>query len=261
MKVGLLHHSAFRAMWDDLVARTAALAAGEDRDDRDLQEARDLGYLLFRAVALHARFENLVLFPALDEVRGDPGFTAEGADRHDHEAREMNALLDRFDRALAEPPGERTAALRALAAACSRSREGQLAHLDHEEDRYLPVLAGLDAGRHVAMIRDAYHMCILERPHLIGVLASYMPVENTLSLIDSLLHAVEPDSDDWRRLTAAMREHLTPEQWLRVVRRYEDVLPTSLMVAPAAPGGASLAAAARALHEAAPVERIEIPRE
>jgi glutathione S-transferase len=107
MKVGRLHHSGFRGMWDDLTTRTSALAAAEDRDNESLQEARDLCYLLFRAVSLHAKFENLVLFPALDTATGNGSFTAEGVSQHDHEASEMNALLERFDRALAEEPGAR----------------------------------------------------------------------------------------------------------------------------------------------------------
>jgi hypothetical protein len=109
------------------------------------------------------------------------------------------------------------------------------------------------------MLKGAYEMCILERPHLIGVLASYMPIENTLSLLDSLLHAVEPDSDEWRRLLTEMHRYLSAEQWLRVVRRFEDVVPTSLMVVPPDHRRGAIGSAARALHAAAPVDRIEIP--
>jgi glutathione S-transferase len=260
MKVGRLHHSGFRGMWNDLLARLAALVTGEDRDNEGLQEARDLCYLLFRSVALHAKFENLILFPALDAAKGDSCFTAEGTEQHDHEVQQMNSLLDGFDRALREEPCKRRATLAGLAAACARSREGQFSHLEYEEAHFLPVLAGLDVGQHIAMLREAYEMCILERPHLIGVLASYMPIENTLSLLDSLLHAVEPDSDEWRSLLCAMHECLSAEQWLRVVRRFEDILPTSLMVVPARRHGGTIGSAARSLHAAAPVGRIEIPR-
>ena len=260
MKVGRLHHSGFRGMWNDLIARTSAMADGEDRDNEALQEARDLCYLLFRAVALHAKFENLVLFPALDAARNDPRFTAEGAEQHDHEVEEMNALLDRFDRTLNEKPGRRLVALTGLAEACARSREGQFAHLDFEEAEFMPVLAELEVDQHMAMLKGAYEMCILERPFLIGVLASYMPVEDVLSLLDSLLHAVGPDSPQWRTLLGAMHDYLNTEQWLRVVRRYEDVLPTSLMVVPSGHGGGTIGSAARALHAAAPVDCIEIPR-
>ena len=112
----------------------------------------------------------------------------------------------------------------------------------------MPVLNGLEVDQHLEMLRGAYEMCILERPFLIGVLASYMPIENTLSLLDSLLHAVEPDSPEWRNLLHAMHEYLGPEQWLRVVRRFEDVLPTSLMVVPSAHRRGTIGAAASALQ-------------
>jgi hypothetical protein len=102
-------------------------------------------------------------------------------------------------------------------------------------------------------------MCILERPHLIGVLASYMQIESILSLLDSLLHAVDPDSEQWRLLLTEMHRYLNPEQWLRVVRRFEDVLPNSLMVIPSAHRRGTIGSAARALHAAAPVDRITIP--
>lgn len=260
MKVGRLHHSGFRGMWNDLVERSSSLSAGEDRDNAELQKARDLCFLLFRAVSLHAKFENFVLFPALDTARGDASFTAAGADQHDHEVGEMNALLDRFDRVLAREPGERTAALNELAAETIRNRKGQFAHLDFEEATFMPVLAELPLEQHLAMLRGAYEMCILERPHLIGVLASYMPVENVLSLLDSLLHAVEPDSPQWGTLLGEIHAYLAPETWMRVVRRFEDVLPVSLMLSPGGQRHGELGAAARALHAAVPVERIEIPR-
>jgi glutathione S-transferase/hemerythrin-like domain-containing protein len=260
MKVGRLHHSGFRGMWNDLTARVSAVAAGDDRDNEGLQEARDLCYLLFRALSLHAKFENLVLFPALDAATGNPEFTAEGVAQHDHEEGEMNALLERFDRALGAEPGDRAKHLTDLAAACERVKEGQFAHLDFEESTFLPVLAELDVKQHLEMLEGAYEMCILERPHLIGVLASYMPIENTLSLLDSLLYAVETDSDQWRLLLTELHRYLKPEQWLRVVQRYEDELPTSLMFRPSRHGGGSIGSAARALHAAAPVDRIEIPK-
>ena len=97
--------------------------------------------------------------------------------------------------------------------------------------------------------------------HLIGVLASFMPIENTLSLLDSLLYAVEPDSEQWRLLLTEMHRYLSAEQWLRVARRFEDALPTSLMVVPSEHRSATIGSAARALHAAVPVERIEIPSE
>jgi hypothetical protein len=261
MKVGRLHHSGFRGMWNDLVARTASIAAGEDRDNEALQEAQDLCYLLCRAVALHAKFENLVLFPALDAAKDDPGFTADAIDQHDHEAGEMNSLLEHFDRALSQTPGSRQDTLTGLASACDHSRQGQFEHLEFEEANFLPVLAELEVDQHLEMLRGAYEMCILERPHLIGVLASYMPIENTLSLLDSLLQAVEPDSEQWRLLLYSMHSYLSTEQWLKVVRRFEDVLPTSLMVVPSEQRRETISSAARALQATAPVERIEIPRE
>lgn len=259
MKVGRLHHSGFRAMWDDVVSRTAAIAAGSDRDNADLQEARDLCYLLFRAVALHAKLENLLLFPTLDEAVKDPGFTAGAVDQHDHEEGEMNSLLDHFDRVLNHEPGSREQALEDLAAACAALREGQFAHFDYEETNFLPVLADLELEQHLEMLRGAYEMCILERPHLIGVLASYMPIENTLSLLDSLLSAVAPDSDHWRDLVTEMHRYLTAEQWLRVTRRFEDVLPTTLLVVPSGHRRPSIGETARALQAASPIGRIEIP--
>jgi glutathione S-transferase len=259
MKVGRLHHSGFRAMWEDVIDRTTNIAARKDSGNDDLQEARDLCYLLFRAVALHAKFENLVLFPALDAAKKDPDFTAEAVDQHDHEEGEMNTLLDHFDRALSEEPGSRQQILRDLASACIRLRDGQFAHFDFEETNFLPVLAELEVAEHLEMLRGAYQMCILERPHLIGVLAAYMPIENTLSLLDSLLRAVEPDSEQWRLLLTEMHRSLDAEQWLRVVRRFEDDLPTSLMVVPSGHRRRTIGEVARSLHEAVPIDRLEIP--
>jgi glutathione S-transferase len=259
MKVGRLHHSGFRAMWDDVVTRVSTVASGTDRDNHDLQEARDLCYLLFRAVALHAKFENLILFPALDAARGEPGFTAEAVDQHDHEEEEMNSLLEQFDRALDDEPGSRDATLQDLELACRRLREGQFAHFDYEESHFMPVLAELEVEQHLEMLRGAYEMCILERPHLIGVMTSYMPIENTLSLLDSLLQAVEPESEQWRKLLSEMQRFLNAEQWLRVVRRFEEVLPTSLLVFPSGHRRQSISDAARALEHAAPVDHLEIP--
>lgn len=259
MKVGRLHHSGFRAMWDDVVARTKTIAGADDQDNHDLQEARDLCYLLFRAVALHAKFENLILFPALDAAQKDPGFTVDAIGQHDHEEAEMNSLLEYFDRALNQAPGARHQTLRDLASACAHLRDGQFAHFDYEEANFLPVLAELEVEQHVEMLRGAYEMCILERPHLIGVLASYMPIENTLSLLDSLLSAVESDSEQWRTLLTEMHRSLIPEQWLRVVRRFEDVLPTTLMVVPAGHRRQSIGEAALAIQAAVPVDRLEIP--
>ena len=259
MKVGRLHHSGFRGMWNDVIARTSTIAASEDRDNQALQEARDLCYLLFRAVALHAKFENLLLFPTLDTAKGDPTFTAEAVGQHDHEEEAMNSLLEYFDRALSEGPGSREQTLKDLASSCERLREGQFAHFDYEETNFLPVLAELEVEQHLEMLKGAYEMCILERPHLIGVLASYMPIENTLSLLDSLLHAVEPDSEQWRDLLSEMHSSLSTDNWLRVVRRFEDALPTSLMVVPSGHRREPIGSAARALHAAAPVDRLEIP--
>ena len=54
--------------------------------------------------------------------------------------------------------------------------------------------------------------------------------------------------------------YLTPEQWLKVARRFEESLPTSLMVVPAGSRRGSLAATARELQAASPVDRIEIPK-
>lgn len=260
MKVGRLHHSGFRAMWHDLVARTSDLVSADDTSNDALQEARDLCFLLFRAVSLHAKFENLVLFPTLDAAQDNPDFTAEALDQHDHEEAAMNSLLGLFDRALGEPLGRRGETLAALAATCEQLRRGQFAHLDLEEARFLPILAELEVEQHLDMLRGAYEMCILERPHLIGVLTSYMPIEDVLSLLDSLLHAVEPDSEQWRLLLTEIHGHLSGEQWLKVVRRFEDVLPTSLMVAPSGHRRGAIGAAARALQAAAPVDRIQIPR-
>jgi hypothetical protein len=259
MKVGRLHHSGFRAMWNDVIAITSAIAGGDDRDNVALEEARSLCYLLFRAVALHAKFENLLLFPALDAAKDDPTFTADAVGQHDHEEEEMNSLLERFDRALSEKPGSRHQTLKDLASASARLRDGQFAHFDYEETYFMPVLAELDLEQHLEMLRGAYEMCILERPHLIGVLASYMPIENTLSLLDSLLQAVEPDSDQWRDLLTEMHRSLNAEQWLRVARRFEDDLPTSLLVVPPGHRRQSIPEVARALHAAVPIDRLEIP--
>jgi hypothetical protein len=60
-------------------------------------------------------------------------------------------------------------------------------------------------------------------------------------------------------LLYAMHASLNAEQWLKVVRRFEDVLPVSLMVIPPERRRCTLGEAARALQAAAPVARIEIP--
>jgi hypothetical protein len=73
------------------------------------------------------------------------------------------------------------------------------------------------------------------------------------------MHAVEPDSDQWRILLTEMHRSLSAEQWLRVVRRFEDVLPTSLMVVPSGHRRQTIGEMARALQEAVPVDRLEIP--
>jgi len=146
-----------------------------------------------------------------------------------------------------------------LASTCFRLRENQFAHFDYEEANFLPVLAELEVERHLEMLRGAYQMCILERPHLIGVLASYMPIENALSLLDSLLQAVEPDSDQWRILLTEIHRSLNAEQWLRLVRRFEDVLPNSLLMVPSGHRRQSIGEIACALHAAVPVDRLEIP--
>lgn len=67
-------------------------------------------------------------------------------------------------------------------------------------------------------------------------------------------------TEEWRRLLVATHGLATAERWLRVVRRFEDVLPTSLMVVPSGHRRQKLGSAAQALREAAPVDRIEIPR-
>jgi hypothetical protein len=258
MKVGRLHHSAFRAMWSDLVDRTAALARAEDRDNTPLGEARALCYILFRSIALHGKFENRVLFPALDAAKGTPDFTQAAVEQHRHEAGQMNELLARFDTLLAKPVREREAGFVQLASACSSGREAFFEHLAYEEEHFMPVLAELEVEQHLDLLKQAYEMCIVERPHLIGPLTSYMPIEDTLSLLDSLLHAVQPQSEQWHLLMRAMHHYLAPEQWLRVIRRFEDALPTSLMVLPSGAKRHSLLAAAEALDQAAPIDRIEI---
>jgi hypothetical protein len=57
-----------------------------------------------------------------------------------------------------------------------------------------------------------------------------------------------------------MHRFLSPVQWLSVVRRFEDVLPTSLIVIPSGHRRGTIGSAARALHATAPVDRIEIPK-
>jgi glutathione S-transferase len=259
MKVGRLHHSGFRSMWNDLLVRVKSIASHDDQGNEQLQEARSLCYLLFRAVALHGKFENLLLFPALNAAKDDLAFTEAAIAQHSHEASEMNALLDRFGATLAEPPGQRAKALAALVSTCEQGRQAFFEHLDYEEENFMPVLSGLEPEQHIQLLRNAYEMCLKERPFLIGVLTSYMPIENTLSLIDSMLHVVEPGSEQWHLLLRAMHRSLSAEQWLRVVRRFEDVIPTSLMVVPSGHRRDSLAAAARLVHEAVPVDKIDIP--
>ena len=71
--------------------------------------------------------------------------------------------------------------------------------------------------------------------------------------------AVEPDSEQWRLLLTEMHRSLDAEQWLRVVRRFEDDLPTSLMVVPSGHRRRTIGEVARSLHEAVPIDRLEIP--
>ena len=259
MKVGRLHHSGFRGMWNDLFDRMKSIASSEDRGSQPLQEARSLCYLLFRAVALHGKFENLLLFPALNAAKNDPAFTQSAIDDHSHESDEMNALLDRFDAALTEPPSQRKAALEALVSACEEGRKAFFEHLDYEEKNFMPVLSGLEVEQHIELLKAAYEMCITERPVLIGVLASYMPIENVLSLIDSFLKVVAPGAEQWILIIRAMHQSLNAEQWIRVTRRFEDVLPTSFLVVSSGQQRGSLTAIAALLQETAPVDKIEIP--
>lgn len=69
-----------------------------------------------------------------------------------------------------------------------------------------------------------------------------------------------PDANQWRNLLTEMHRSLNSEQWLRVVRRFEDVLPTSLMVVPAGHRHQSTGEVAHALQAAVPVDRLEIPK-
>lgn len=260
MKIGRLHHSAFRAMWNDLQTRVQRLAGAEREAPGEFDEVRGLCVLLFRAVALHGKFENLALFPTLDEVQNDPAFTGHGVDEHDHEVVAMNDLLALFNDAAARPAGERRGSLERLAEALAAHREAFYEHLAYEETHYLPIVGELDQAAHLRLIREAYAMCIEERPYIVGPVVAYMPIENQLSMIDSLAQAVEPDHPQWRLILGRIHQHLDAGSWQRIVHMFEDIVPTSLKLLPPGHGCPTLAAAAAELEAAFPLARIEIPR-
>jgi hypothetical protein len=258
LKIGRLRHEGFRGMWADLASRVALLVSDPREDNRELREARDLAYLLFRAMALHGSFEIRIVYPALDAARGDLAFTSAGREGHEREAGEMSALLDLFDRALEAGAAERRDHLAELAASCQRLRAAQLERLDRVEATYLPVLSELEEEQHLSMLRQAHDMALVERPFLIGILCAHMPTEDVLSLLESHLRVVDPGSQEWRELIRDVHAHLSPAQWFCVSRCFEDVLPNSLLAVPVEERRMTLGDSARALQAAAPVERIAI---
>lgn len=260
LKIGRLRHSGFRGMWANLVSRVDRLMNRAGAGDEELREARDLAYLLFRGMALHASFEIRIVYPALDAARGDLDFTAEGRARHEREVEETNALLELFDGALATPAAGRREKIERLAAACSSLRDAHLERLDHVEAAYLPVLGELEEEQHLSMLRQAHDMALVERPFLIGVLCAHMPTEDILSLLESHLRVIDPGSQEWRDLLRDVHAHLSSAQWFCVSRCFEDVLPNSLLAVPGELRRESLGETARRLQAAAPVERISVDR-
>jgi glutathione S-transferase len=259
MKIGRLHHSGFRPMWDDLQARLVRLSK-DDHDHEEVAEARGLCVLLFRAVALHAKFENLSLFPTLNTSQNNQLFTQHGINDHEHEVVALNDLLARCNDAAKRPAGEaRRAAFEHAASGFIAHRESFFAHLAYEEAHYMPVLAELDLPTHIRLLKEAYAMCLDERPFLIGVVVAYMPKENRLSFIDSLSQAVEPEHPQWRLVMGRIHQQVDEETWLRIVHMFEDILPTSLKLIPARHQRPTFAALANELESAFPVTRIEIP--
>ena len=109
------------------------------------------------------------------------------------------------------------------------------------------------------LIREAYDLCLLERPHVIGVLASYLEPDEAVSLLDSLFHAVPPSSDSGRRVLHAIWRYASPDRWMAVTRRFEDEMPNSLLTLPRRAAPELLETAVRDLDAAVPVRRIEIP--
>ncbi len=259
MKIGRLHHSAFRAMYDDLVARLDALRPPEADGDAAFADARGLAVLLFRTIALHGSFENRELFPALDVAHGAP-LTTPAIDDHDHEGAVMDEILQLFDAAAQLPVGQRSLAIGAVAEAVRDNRAGFLDHLAYEEANFMPVLSALDLPTHTRLLRAAFLECLAERPYLIGPLVAYMPPENRLLFIHSFCQIVDPDHPQWRLIMGRIHQHQDGEGWLRIQRRFEDLIPAALAVLPPGTGKPCLAQAAAEVEAAFPLDSMRIER-
>ena len=259
MKIGQLHHSGFRGMLQELIKRTDRFSNAKDPGDEFLKKTRDLCYILFRSIILHAKFENLLLYPAMEIANVNPELTREAEKQHHHECEKMNHLLSQFDHAISLPKDDRISELVELAEKCKTIKKAFIEHLEFEEKHFMPVLAGLELPEHIKLLKGAYNMCKEERPYLIGILAAFINGVEVISLIDSLLIAIHPNSDDWYDLISAIHKSVSTDQWNAITRRYEDSIPTSLLIAPVSQWHMDYSAWAAAIDADLPVSKLEIP--
>ena len=259
MKIGQLHHSGFRNMLGEIQNRAENFSKPTDPGNDYLNKTRDLCYILFRAIILHAKFENLLLYPAMELAEVNPDLTLEAEKQHHHECEEMNQLLTQFDHVISLPEKNRHSELVVLAGKCNTIKKAFIEHLEFEEKHFMPILSGLDLPEHKKLINGAYNMCKAERPYLIGILAAFINSVDIISLIDSLLIATTPDSEDWYELIQAIHKSVDENQWNAITRRYEDIIPTSLLIAPVSEWHMDYSAWATALDKDLPIQKLEIP--
>ncbi|MBT3250437.1 MAG: hypothetical protein HN729_04725 [Candidatus Marinimicrobia bacterium] len=259
MKIGQLHHSGFRGMLQELIKRTDRFSQAVDPGDEFIKKTRDLCYILFRAIILHAKFENLLLYPAMEIANVNPELTREAEKQHEHECVRMNALLGQFDDVLSLSDDNRHPERIALANDCESIKTAFIEHLEFEEKHFMPVLAGLELPEHINLLKGAYNMCKEERPYLIGILAAFINGVDIISLIDSLLIAIHPNSDDWYDLINAIHKSVNTDQWNAITRRYEDSIPASLLIAPVSQWHMDYSAWAAAIDTDLPINKLEIP--
>jgi glutathione S-transferase len=259
MKIGQLHHSGFRNMLSKIQKRAEVFSKPTDPGNDYLKKTRDLCYILFRAIILHAKFENLLLYPAMEIANVNPDLTLEAEKQHHHECEQMNLLLAKFDQVISLQKDDRKSELVKLAGMCVTIKKAFIEHLEFEEKHFMPILSGLELPEHKKLLDGAYEMCKVERPYLIGILTAFINSVDIISLIDSLLIAVTPDSDDWYALIQVIHKSVDENQWNAITRRYEDIIPTSLLIAPVSQWHMDYSAWAVALDKNLPIQKLEIP--
>jgi len=57
-----------------------------------------------------------------------------------------------------------------------------------------------------------------------------------------------------------LHKSVNKNQWNAITRRYEDIIPTSLLIAPVSLWHRDVSAWAKALQEISPVSKLEIPK-